>query len=150
MESSIIERLDQLRNKLLRWFIVGFGAWYGMNILSDLTSNVPVKIIATFVGLTAWIFWSIALIKMIRLGKTIKRDNFLKNALNDELFQHYRSKSFVVGFWSFLITIGIFLSISTFYEIPALIVCKVTLYIGVLSALIAAAILYNRGRDGEL
>jgi hypothetical protein len=106
--------------------------------------------LATFIGLTAWILWSIALIKMLRLGREIKKDSFLKNALNDELFQHYRSKAFIIGFWAFLLTIGIFLSISTFYEIPALIVCKITLYVGVLSTLISAAIFYNRGRDGEL
>jgi hypothetical protein len=77
------------------------------------------------------------------LGKKVKVDSRLKEALNNELHQLYQYKSIFWGFWTVIVIISIFFGISIFYKVSALIVCEITLYFGILSSLIAGLI-YNR------
>jgi hypothetical protein len=143
MENLVIEQLDRYRYSLIKWITIGFAVWYATNIISDFVNHPLIKIVATLTGLAAWVVWTVMLIKVFRLAKKINKNGFVQNALNDELFQRNRNKGFIVGFWSLLITTSIFLGITSFVTIPALLVCKVTLYVGVLSALIAI-MFYNR------
>jgi hypothetical protein len=143
IDKMTIEKLDRLRTRLLLLTTIGFAIWWGMNILQDLTTSVPLKIASTLLGLFASALWIINLIKIVRLGRELKNDSRLTNALSDEFFLHNRAKAFEAGFWTLLITNGIFLALSIYFSIPALLICKVTLYTGVLSVLIASFV-YNK------
>ncbi len=143
METSIIEKLDKSRYNLLKWFTVGWTIWFGGFILKDLISNKLILGLIILIGLFGWIIFSVSLIRFRKLGKIVNSDSDLKNALNDELMIHNRNKSFSIGYWTYSILIGIFLVLSIFTDISALIVCEITLYIGTISILVSSLI-YNR------
>lgn len=144
MEVSLIEKLDKARDRVLKWQIIGWVVWFGTFILKDLIVNRPLVLILMFTGLIGWALWIVNLIKLQRLAKKINSDSKLKDALNNEWHRFNRYKSFTVGFWAVVVTISCFMGFSAFYDISALLVCQVTLYLGVLSTFIALFI-YNRG-----
>ncbi len=143
METSLVEKFDKSRYNLIKWFTIGWIIWFGGLILKDLISNKLILGLIILIGLFGWIIFSVNLIRLRKLGKIINSDSDLKNALNDELTIHNKSKSFIVGYWSLIILLGLFLGLSIFTNISALIVCEITLYLGVLSGLVSSLI-YNR------
>ena len=144
MEISLIEKYDKLRYNTVKWFTVGWTLWFGGFILKDFVINKLVLIFIIITGLIGWIIYAITLIRLIKIGKIINSDSKLKVALNDEFMAHNRNKSFFIGFCSIIILVAIFMILSVFTELKALIVCEITLYVGVLSALVSS-LLYNRG-----
>jgi len=144
MEATLIEELDNSRFSLIKWSTLGWGLWFGGYILKDFISNNIVFGLILLFGLFGWVLWTINLIKFLKLGKIVNSDIKLQEALNNELHQLYRYKSVFWGFWIMIVTICIFLLLSIFYNLPALIVCEITLYLGILSVFFAALI-YNRG-----
>ncbi len=143
METSVIEKLDKSRYSLLKWFTVGWVIWFGGFILKDLINNKLIFILIILIGLFGWIIFSVNLIRFRKLGKIVNSDGNLKNALNDELITHNRNKSFSIGYWTYTVLTGIFLVLSVFTDISALVVCKITLYVGTLSILVSSLI-YNK------
>ncbi|MDP4209546.1 MAG: hypothetical protein Q8928_12100 [Bacteroidota bacterium] len=144
MEISLIEQYDKSRYNLIKWLTVGWAAWFGTYILKDLINDkfLFVQILIGFVGLIGFIFFVINLQKYLRLASKIKYSR-LNDALNNELHQIYKYKSFFFGFKVLLSTICVFFTISLFCQISAKFVCEITLYLGVLSSLIAGLV-YNR------
>lgn len=143
METTIIEKLDKSRYESLKWFTFGWLLWYGGFIIKDFISNTIVFGLIMLFGMFGWVFFTVNLIKVLKWTKIVNADNKLKNALNNELHQLYRYKSVS---WSFIITLAticIFLGISSFYNISALIVCEITLYVGI-SSLFIAELIYNK------
>jgi len=145
MENSLIEQFDKARYNMSKWFTIGWAIWFGSNIIQDylLAINRLLFIFVVLAGLVGSIFFSIYLIKFTKLNGKINADRKLKEALNNEMIRFYTYKSFSIGFGAFAVTIACFLAISAFYSISALLVCKITLYLGMLSALVANLI-YNR------
>jgi len=144
METSLIEKLDKSRYNLVKWFTAGWILWFGVYILKDLASNILILSLLSLTGLIGWILFVINLIKFIKFGKIVNSDSNLKNALSDELALHNKNKSFVIGYWTLIVLTAIFLILSLFTNISALIVCEITLYIGVVSTQVSWLI-YNRG-----
>jgi len=144
MENSLIELFDKARYNMSKWFTIGWTIGFGSYILQDyLVINRLIFIFVVLVGLIGSILLPIYLIKYIKLNGKINANRRMKEALNNEMVRLYTYKSFFIGFWTFTVTITCFLVISPFYSISALLVCKITLYLGVLSALVANLI-YNR------
>lgn len=143
MASSIIEQLDQSRYKMVKWLTVGWAIWFGTFILEDMITNKIIILMIIVVGLTGWVFWMINLLRFMKFGKMVNEDTGLKNALNDELMQHNRNRSYVIGYWTTIIIIGILTIVSNVTDISAILVCEIVLYGGVLSALISSLI-FNR------
>ena len=143
METSMIEKLDKSRYQLVLWLTVGWAIYFGGFILKDLVSDKALTVVIILAGLIGWILFLINLIRYIKFGRTVNSDNELGNALNDELHLFNRNRSTVVGFWAFLILLTLFFGLSIFTAIPALIVCELTLYFGIISALVSFLI-FNR------
>ena len=143
METSLIEKFDRLRYSLIKWFTIGWAIWFGGFILKDLISNKLLLGLISLIGLFGWIIFLISFIRFNKIGKIINSNSDLKNALNDELIIFNRNKSLAVGYRALLILITLFFGLSIFIDIKALIVCEITLYVGVLSALVSSLI-YNR------
>jgi hypothetical protein len=143
MDSSLIEKLDKSRYSLMKWLTIGWTVWYGTYILKDLINNRLINGFLFLIGSIGWILFTINLVKTVRLGRKVKSDNKLKEALNNEMHQLYSYKSFFWGFCIVIVTIGIFLVISSFYPISALIVCELTLFFGILSSFVAWLV-YNK------
>jgi heme/copper-type cytochrome/quinol oxidase subunit 4 len=142
--SSIIEQLDKSRHKAIKWFAVGWAMWFGLYLISYWAIISPIfKAVFLVTGLTGWIIWTIHLVKIYRLGRIVSSDEALRNALNDEYHQQNTYKSFVVGYAVTLTTIVILIVVAAFFEIPAAFALHISLYLGVLSALLAA-LFYNK------
>jgi hypothetical protein len=142
MDTTIIDKLDRARYNLLKWFAVGWAIWYGTFIIKDnVQPGVAIALVGA--GLFGWIIWVMNMIRFYRLGKIVKSDEVLKEALNDELYRHNTAKSFQTGYSVTIFTIVVFIVITGFVAIPAMMAFQITLYIGVLSALIAS-LFYNR------
>jgi len=137
METSLIEKLDKTRYRLIKWLTIGWTIFWIDFILKDLISN---KLI---IGLVGWILFAVNLFRYLSLGKKVNTDSKLKEALNNEMHELYMYKSVFWGFWTVLATICIFIVISLFYQVSSIIVCELTLFFGILSSLIAGLI-YNR------
>jgi hypothetical protein len=143
MEALIVEQLDRSRYKAIKWFTVGWGMWLGLYLFMYLAVNPVFKTILLVVGLAGWIIWTINLIKVYRLGKIMNADETLRNALNDENHQQNIHKSFVAGYAVTLATIAILMVIAAFFKVSATLALFISLYIGVLSVLLAS-LFYNR------
>lgn len=144
MENSLVEQYDKSRYNLIKWLTVGWAAWFGTFILKGLINDkfIFVQILIGLVGLIGFIFFVVNLQKYLRLASKIKYSR-LNDALNNELYQTYKYKSVFCGFKVLLGTICAFFVISMVYQISAKFVCEITLYLGVLSTLIAGLV-YNR------
>lgn len=144
METSLIEQFDKSRYNLITWLTVGWAAWFGTYILKDLINNelIILQFIIGLIGLIGLLFFVVNLQKYIRLASKVKNSR-LNDALNNELHVIYKYKSFYFGFKVLIVTISLFFVISLFHQISAKIVCEITLYLGVLSSLIAGLI-YNK------
>ena len=145
METSLIEKLDKSRYNLFKWMALGWSMSLGSQIAKDLVDSkliIMIMIMRT-VGLIGFVLLVVSSIKLIKLRKKISSDLKIKEALNNELHLLYRLKSRSYGFFAFIITLGIFMEVTQFMKVSAIIVCEVTLFIGGLSYLISALI-YNK------
>jgi hypothetical protein len=143
METSLIEKFDKSRYSLIKWLALGWIVWFGTFIAKDLINSKFIIGSILIVGFIGWIFFTINLIRFIGLGRKINADIKLKEALSNEMHQLYVYKSIVLGFWTIIATICALIVITKFYEISALIVCELTLFVGISSTLIAN-LAYNR------
>jgi len=139
----LIEQLDKARYNLIKWLTVGWTIWYGTFITKNLINNKFIVWLLMIVGFIGWILFLVNLAKYTKLGKKINSDNKLKEALNNEMHKLYKYKSSFWGFCTVIATNSIFLLILFFHQISAVLVCELTLFIGILSSLIAILV-YNR------
>ena len=147
MENNVIEKLDRLRYRLMLWLTISWSMWFGGYILKDHITNMLFLVIVLIIGLAGSIGFIIVYIKIMLFGKNVKSNKKISNALNDELMIYNRSRTYSVGFWTFIITISIFFAISIFTEISALLVCELTLFAGVLSTLISYLIINSKSNE---
>ena len=143
METSLIEKLDKSRYNLVKWLLISWILWFGGFILKDLINNKLIQLSINLISLFGSVMWIKSLVQLRKFGKIVNSDIHLKNALNDEFAIHNRNKSFIVGYWTLIILLGIFFLLSMFTTISALIVCEITIYIGIISSLLSSLI-YNR------
>ena len=143
MDTSLIQKLDKSRYHLTKWLMISWIIWFGGYILKDLISDKLIQLLINLIALFGSVMWIKSLIQLRKLGKIVNSDSHLKNALNDELAIHNRNKSFIVGYWTLIILVVIFFILSLYTNISALIVCELTIYIGVISTLLSTLI-YNR------
>jgi hypothetical protein len=143
MEDSLIEKFDKSRYRLIKWFTVGWVVWYGTFIAKDVINNTPIVLLLVLVGLVGWVIWSINLVQLLRLGKKISINPELAEAMNNEMQKFYALKSSNIAFAATMATVGVFIGITAFYKISALIVCESILFVGMSSAFISYLV-YNK------
>lgn len=141
MKISTIEKADKSRYNIIKWFTIAWALWFGSFILLNFITSKILFFITSATGVLAWGIFVFSLLKLLRLNSLIKKDKGIRNALSDELNLHNRNKIFVAGFWSFVVLVSVFLILSVFINIPALIVCELVLYIAVLVSLLSFLIL---------
>lgn len=144
---NITELFVNERKKMAIGFLAGYGIWQGTRILHGLFGRnvIPhvLDITLIVIQIIAWILWFYFLIRMITLGRKIRKDPKLKVALNDELTRHIRLKSLAAGFWS-LVILQMLLSVSAaFLKIDVRTVLDINLYVAVL-AFIISFLFYER------
>ena len=143
METSLIEQLNFSRYNLIKWLTIGWSIWVGTYIAKDLIEYQLILTSLVWIGLFGWVVFIINLLKYMKLKREVKTDSLLREALNDELIQLNRYKSFFLGFWVTISIVAFFFGISLFFNVSALMVCRITIYVGVLSVLITWLIYNN-------
>jgi len=143
METSKIEQLDKLRYNLLKWLTIGWAIWFGSFVLKNLINRPEITGAVAWVGLLGWLIFVINLIKYLKLGRELRWDVKMQEALNDELHQLNMHKSFFIGYWVVIGVTAIFFGLSVFLNMPVVLVTETILYLGVLSVLVSGLI-YNR------
>ena len=141
METSLIEQLNKSRYNLIKWLTIGWSLWVGTYILKGFIQFGLILSALIWIGLLGWVVFIINLVKYLKLNREVRADSLLKEALNDELLQLNRYKSFFIGFIATISVVSIFFTISLFVMIPSLMVCRITIFCGVLAVLIAGLIL---------
>ena len=143
METSKIEQLDKLRYNLLKWLTIGWAIWFGSFVLKNLINRPEITGAVAWVGLLGWLIFVINLIKYLKLGRELRWDVKMQEALNDELHQLNMHKSFFIGYWVVIGVTAIFFGLSVLLNMPVVLVTETILYLGVLSVLVSGLI-YNR------
>ena len=143
MKNYTVEELDKSRYNMILWLTIGWGIWYGSIIMKITILNSPLIDILSVIGGVSWVIWVIGLVKMVRLNKILKTDKALNTNLNDEVVLHNRLRSFQIGYLSFGITTLAMLFASGLSIMSIELACKIIIYFGVLSTLIAWLI-YNK------
>ena len=143
METSLIEKLEKTRYNLLKWLTIGWAIWFGSIILKDQIKHPFLIGLVSGGWLFGWVIFIVNLVKFLKLKRELNWDPKAKEALNDELHQLNTHKSFFIGYLVVIGVTAVFYGISSFINLPSMLVTGIILYFGVLSALISSLI-YNR------
>ncbi|MBN2812762.1 MAG: hypothetical protein JXQ80_01730 [Bacteroidales bacterium] len=151
MKTPTINQLEIRRYRLVMYATLYWALWFGLFIVKELftKTNLALDFIQAIIGMVSLVLLAIVLTKYIRLSSKIKNSRF-NEALNNELFQLYRNKSLIWGFWSFTFCLLALLLLSYLSDISAKLACLITLYTGVLTSLVAGLIYnYNTSDDNK-
>ena len=143
METSMIEKLDAARSSFLKWATVGYAIWFGTYIVADPFFLPEIPSIIQWIRILGWLILAVSGIRAMKLKRELRWDKKMRGALEGELHQYNLRKSFQTGFFVVMGVTAVFLMVSLFYTIPALLVTKVILYLGGLTVLISK-MFYNR------
>lgn len=143
MENTQIEKLDKSRYNMLIWLTLGFSLFFGETILKEFIYDKNILLFVRLLGLIGIVFFLKSTMMSLKIIKQIKNDSKLKYALNNELHKLYIFKSFMIGFWTFLTLIIVFMILSFFIEMSLLVALEIILYFGMLSIFISGLI-YNK------
>lgn len=135
------EELFEIRRKVLTGFLIGFAIWHGMHIF-NLLVNFPDELsyltyASTIIGLIAWGFATINLFKMFDIAKKLKEDGELIRIVDNEYTKLNRLKAFTLSFFVVLGAEAFLLVLSIFYNIPVRAAINITIFVAVVTALIA-------------
>jgi predicted membrane channel-forming protein YqfA (hemolysin III family) len=143
METSMIEKLDNARSSFLKWATVGYTIWFGTYIVADPFFLPEIPSVIQWIRILGWLILVVSGIRAMKLKRELRWDKKMQGALEGELHQYNLHKSFQMGFFVVMGITAVFLMLSLFYTIPALLVTKVILYLGGLAVLISK-MFYNR------
>lgn len=143
METSMIEKLDNARSSFLKWATVGYTIWFGTYIVADPFFLPEVPLVIQWIRILGWLILLVSGLRAMKLKRELRWDKKMRGALEGELHQYNLRKSFQMGFFVVMGVTAVFLMLSLFYAIPALLVTKVILYLGGLAVLISK-MFYNR------
>jgi hypothetical protein len=143
METSMIEKLDSARSSFLKWATVGYTIWFGTYIVADPFFLPEIPSVIQWIRILGWLILLVSGLRAMKLKRELRLDKKMRGALEGELHQYNLRKSFQMGFFVVMGVTAVFLMLSLFYAIPALLVTKVILYFGGLAVLISK-MFYNR------
>jgi len=143
METSMIEKLDNARSSFLKWATVGYTIWFGTYIVADPFFLPEIPSVIQWIRILGWLILAVSGLRAMKLKRELRWNKKMQGALEGELHQYNLRKSFQMGFFVVMGVTAVFLMLSLFYTIPALLVTKVILYLGGLAVLISK-MFYNR------
>lgn len=139
----MIEKYDKLRYHILLVYTISWLVLFGIYTILEYLPSKTLKIIFIPFLLTATVVGCIYSIKMRNMTTKINRDKKLKEALSNEMYKQNILKSCTVGYVITIAIVILLFLITIFYPLSGILVCKLAIYFGVGSALVAALI-YNK------
>lgn len=101
-ELSPVEKLSRRRRMLMVVFVGSFLTWQVpfMDRYAEIASGSSRLVDLVYVA--GFLVWALALIALLRFGRSHARDPEVRAALEDELTQANRAKAFSFGYWAML------------------------------------------------
>jgi len=131
-------RMRRARSNVLFVYAVLFAIWQAADLLGGIFS--PAHFLRSLAAV-AGLLWSASLVRILWLQRTIAKDKAVESAVQDELVQHHRSRSFVWGYWTMLATLGLaLLAIGSGVHLSLDIAVRIPLVLGVTVPLLVFAI----------
>jgi hypothetical protein len=142
--TTLKDRLDLSRRQMLLGFIIGYSAWQTAFLL-DQAWHLPVGLrLALFgLGLVGWGYWVIQLLRMLKLGRMLRQQPQLADALNDEYVQQKRWKAWMVAFCAILVCQAAIILINLLAPFDAGIGAQITILVAVVSS-VGAFLYFDR------
>lgn len=98
-----VEMLVRRRRGVLLGFVVAWGLWQATRVVGDFTDNGrhlgPFSSAFGGVQLLSWLVWTICLVRLLLLGRKLRRRPALVAVLGDELFQQMRLRAAMIAFF---------------------------------------------------
>lgn len=116
------EQLDRGRRRMLLGFLGGFVAWQLPQVIQDLWGAVmpryaePAFLVAALAGLAGFFYYGW---RIIQLGRLVKDDPAMNEALNDERVRWLRLRAFEAAFWTLVIYMAGVRLAALAYPLPA-------------------------------
>jgi hypothetical protein len=137
------EQLANRRNRLLVLNAAAFVIWQAATFGPHLAgrSIAPTVIVLGLAGFVAWAWTLIVLMRPVA-------DARVRAALNDELTRHHQRQAMLAGYWAMLGTAVGALAVASLVPIPAILVVRVIVVVGVAAPLLRFVVL-ERSDVGE-
>ncbi len=87
------------------------------------------------------IVWAYYLVKIVLLSFRMQKKPPLAISLNNEYYRMIRLKSFTIGFWAILVSVGILFTLSLYVALNIPLVLHLLLVVGVISPLASYLVL---------
>ena len=130
------EELARRRNRLLIFNATGFVIWQAGSFGPHLAGRPSAPLIIA-IGLAGFVMWGLSLALLWRpIGDARSRA-----ALDDELTRHHWLQSMVAGYWVVLGVSAVGLAVTSLVAIPAALVLRVLVVIGVAVPLLRFVVL---------
>ena len=141
MDTTIVEKYDKSRYNMLIGATVGWGIWFGLNIILPYVHNKPVKLIIVAIGLMGIVLAVVSYFRMVGIKKVIKKHPELGLMLNNEWVIHTKRQAIAIGYWSMLMIAAIGIGITSFIVVSGFLLMQIVLFTGIQSMLIAHLVL---------
>jgi len=138
-----IEEHDRTRYRYMQGLSLSFIAIVPLFFMLYLTNNRAIMLVMlalVVAGSAVVIFYSV---KMLRQVVKIKKDPVLNEALNNEIYLIYKSRSLLWGFCFTIISAWLFTIIPFLKHVPMLFACRGVVVIGIVSLMIARLVYYR-------
>ena len=139
----MIEKYDKLRYHILTVYTISWLVLFGIYIAIEFMPIKALSFIFIPSMLIASVVFTVYSVKLRSFSTKINRDIRLKKALNNEMHIQNQLKSTSVGYCVTIAVIAVLFVANLFYPLSGLLLCKLCLYFGVGSALVASLV-YNR------
>lgn len=116
------DQLDRSRRAMLVGFLVGFVAWQLPSIIGEIWGDVLPRyleltlMVAALAGLAAFLYYGW---RIIQLGRLVRDNPALDEALNDERVRWLRLRAFEAGFWTLVVYMAAVRLVAMAYALPA-------------------------------
>lgn len=132
---DIAEKLENRKLTMLRLCLSGFVLGGGARLIQAYLFSSEAYLVLDVLQIVGGVILLISLQQLWSVGRKVKTDKLLNDIFNDELTIQTKLKSRQSGFFAFLITQIAFIPISLFYNIDALLVAEMGLFVGVTAVL---------------
>ncbi len=145
--NPIKEDVDLSRRKALLKFVIGYSIFQAAFILNQFWHPLMVLRLAIVgIGLLSCGYWAVQLIGMLRIGRLLRQQPQLAEALNDEYVQQKRWKAWKVSFFIVLACQAAIFLVNQLIPFEAGSGALITIWVAVVSS-IGAYLYYDREGD---
>jgi hypothetical protein len=131
--------LARRRNRLVVLNATGFVLWQASSFQPHLAGPSGTQVIVA-IGLAAFALWAVSFALLLRPVADARS----RAVLDDELTRHNQLQAFLAGYWAMLFLAAAGLALTSFVPLPAVLVLRVLVIVGVAAPLLRFVVLERR------